>query len=155
MADESLQGTSILVQNLLTAPHSPQAWRAFVDRYERRVYGWCRRWGVQDADAEDVKQEVLLKLWRHLGTYQRDRGPFRKWISTVAHNALADARNDQLAEQRVGNDRRSAAASFSARQCIWRADVSVPRRQRRIDPLSLHVKPAYRDPRHAHGHVAR
>ena len=38
------------------------AWRDFVDHYGRQIYKWCRHWQLQDADAEEVTQRVLVLL---------------------------------------------------------------------------------------------
>ncbi len=38
------------------------AWSEFVNRYGGQVYAWCRKWHMQEADAQDVTQTVLVKL---------------------------------------------------------------------------------------------
>jgi DNA-directed RNA polymerase specialized sigma24 family protein len=48
------------------SPLDQAAWNEFVERYGRRIYGWCRQWGLQEADAEDVTQDVLLRLARKM-----------------------------------------------------------------------------------------
>jgi len=68
-----------------------QAWTDFVTRYRPRIEGWCRRWGLQDADAHDVTQDVLLQLARQMETFQYDHnGRFRSWLKTIAWRAWAD-----------------------------------------------------------------
>ena len=67
------------------------AWAEFVNHYGNRVYDWCRRWGLQEADARDVTQDVLLKLARKLRDFQYDPSrSFRAWLKTVAHHAWSD-----------------------------------------------------------------
>jgi RNA polymerase sigma-70 factor (ECF subfamily) len=62
-----------------------------VERYGRRIYGWCRHWNLQEADAEDVTQEVLLKLAAKMQTFTYDRdGSFRAWLKTLTHHAWQD-----------------------------------------------------------------
>jgi hypothetical protein len=48
-----------LLARLRDTPADQGAWGAFVARYGRKIYGWCRHWGLQEADAEDVTQVVL------------------------------------------------------------------------------------------------
>jgi RNA polymerase sigma-70 factor (ECF subfamily) len=67
------------------------AWAEFVDHYGRKVYQWCARWGLQQADAEDVTQTVLLKLAGRMKEFAYDPGKsFRAWLKTVAHHAWRD-----------------------------------------------------------------
>ena len=67
------------------------AWTEFVDRYGRRIYGWCLRWGLQEADALDVSQIVLLKLAQGMKDFTYDPGrSFRSWLKTVTRNAWQD-----------------------------------------------------------------
>ena len=68
-----------------------RAWPDFVARYGARIEGWCRRWGLQDADARDVAQNVLLQLARQMRSFRYDRnGRFRSWLKTIAWRAWVD-----------------------------------------------------------------
>ena len=60
--------------------------------YGRLIHEWCRRCGLQEADAEDVTQEVLKKLYRNIGDFKYDRGKgtFLAWLKTVTRNAWRD-----------------------------------------------------------------
>jgi RNA polymerase sigma-70 factor (ECF subfamily) len=63
------------------------AWREFVDRYGRLIYKWCRYWQLQDADAEEVTQQVLVQLLSKMrGFVYEPSGSFRAWLKTVTHN---------------------------------------------------------------------
>src|SRR5262245_38241448 len=55
------------------------AWEEFLDSYAPKIYGWCRRFHLQEADAADVTQEVLGKLVSALRRFDYDpaRGSFR------------------------------------------------------------------------------
>jgi RNA polymerase sigma-70 factor (ECF subfamily) len=69
-------------------PADPSAWGDFVKRYGRRIYLWCRQWQLQEADAEDVTQNVLLILAEKLREFTYDpSGSFRAWLKTVTHHA--------------------------------------------------------------------
>ena len=64
------------------------AWCEFVDRYGRRIYKWCRHWQLQDADAEDVTQRVLVLLLAKMQDFVYDPSrSFRAWLKTVTHHA--------------------------------------------------------------------
>src|SRR5262245_49459029 len=84
--------TSIsLLARLRTAPTDQGAWRDFVHRYAGQIYGWCRHWNLQEADAEDVTQAVLLKLADKMQTFSYDSTrSFRGWLRTLAHHAWRD-----------------------------------------------------------------
>ncbi len=72
------------------SPSDTAAWARFVSVYGPKIRGWCRRWGLQEADSEDVTQEVLLRMAQKLGTFTYDPSrSFRGWLRTVTHNALA------------------------------------------------------------------
>lgn len=68
-----------------------QAWKEFVHRYAARIYRWCRRLGLQDADAQDVTQGILVKLAVRLRTFEYDpNGSFRGYLKTVTIRAWRD-----------------------------------------------------------------
>jgi RNA polymerase sigma factor (sigma-70 family) len=72
-------------------PSDQAAWEAFVGRYGPRIRGWCPHRGLQPADAEDVAQDVLLRLARALKTFTYDPSrTFRGWLRQVTQHALSD-----------------------------------------------------------------
>lgn len=67
------------------------AWTEFCAIYERVIYRIALRYGLQDADAREVSQEVLLVVSRRIRGYDPDgKGRFRSWLSTVARNVSID-----------------------------------------------------------------
>jgi RNA polymerase sigma-70 factor (ECF subfamily) len=89
-----------LLGRLRQQPTDQSAWAEFVAHYGKKIYGWCRRWHLQDADAADVTQAVLLKLARQMQTFVYDpAGSFRGWLKTLTHHAWHDlvARRRELA----------------------------------------------------------
>jgi RNA polymerase sigma-70 factor (ECF subfamily) len=80
-----------LLAKLRDDPIEHQAWDQFVHRYAPQIRAWCQRWGLQEADAQDVTQDVLLKLARQMHKFEYDpRGKFRAWLKTIAWRAWAD-----------------------------------------------------------------
>src|SRR5262249_27417635 len=72
-------------------PSDQAAWREFVEHYGPRVYGWCRKWGLQESDAQDVTQNVLLRLSQKMGQFAYDPSlSFRAWLKTLTHHAWSD-----------------------------------------------------------------
>jgi RNA polymerase sigma-70 factor (ECF subfamily) len=67
------------------------AWFEFVSIYRPLIYRVGRRYGLQDADAQNLMQEVLQKVERQAGSWGPARGSFRRWLATVAANAAIDA----------------------------------------------------------------
>lgn len=69
----------------------PGDWDDFVRRYGQLIRQWCRRWRLQEADAEDVTQEVLARLAARLRNFEYDPSKsFRAYVKTVAHFAWCD-----------------------------------------------------------------
>ena len=67
----SQSSTGSTLFRVLADPSDGRAWTRFVNRYAPRVQAWRLCWGLQDADAQEVTQEVLLKLLGGLRTYDR------------------------------------------------------------------------------------
>jgi RNA polymerase sigma-70 factor (ECF subfamily) len=77
-----------LLMRLAQSPRDEAAWEDFVRKYGEQLHRWCRHWGLQDADARDVTQRVLLDLSRQLPEFSYDRSKrFRAWLKTIAHRA--------------------------------------------------------------------
>jgi RNA polymerase sigma factor (sigma-70 family) len=85
------QTSATLLARLRQVPADQAAWARFTERYGRKIYAWCRQWGLQEADAEDVTQTVLLKLAEKMQTFDYDPArSFRGWLMTVARHAWSD-----------------------------------------------------------------
>ncbi len=79
---------SILVERCLKGDSF--AWTELVRAHHRRVYGLCYRFTGSSADAEDLTQEVFLKVYGNLAAFDLARGTFQTWITTMTRNLLVD-----------------------------------------------------------------
>lgn len=97
MSRASVSRTSpTLLGRLRQDPTDQAAWAEFVTRYSGLIYSWCQRWNVQDADTQDVTQEVLLRLANKMRTFIYDPArSFRGWLKTLTQHALHDLRADR------------------------------------------------------------
>jgi RNA polymerase sigma-70 factor (ECF subfamily) len=85
--------TSPTLLERLRRPEDSPAWERFVRLYTPLLLNWARRQGLQDADAADLVQDVLVKLYRLLPSYERGPGQsFRGWLSRVLVNQARDYR---------------------------------------------------------------
>jgi RNA polymerase sigma factor (sigma-70 family) len=94
-----------LLGRLRQGPDDQAAWDRFVERYGPMIYCWCRRWRLQEADAEDVTQEVLLCLARKLRTFVYDPSrSFRGWLRTLTERACLDFFAERGQRDRASGD---------------------------------------------------
>ena len=85
------EAADAMLTRLQQQPADASVWTEFVGRCGGQVYAWCRRWRLQEADALDVTQAVLLKLVRRLKDLPYDRSrPFRPWLKAVTRRARYD-----------------------------------------------------------------
>jgi RNA polymerase sigma-70 factor (ECF subfamily) len=66
------------------------AWAEMVRTHQKRVYGLCYRFTANAADAEDLTQDVFLKIYSNLGSFDAARGSLPVWITTMTRNLLVD-----------------------------------------------------------------
>ncbi|NYF90914.1 RNA polymerase sigma factor [Tunturiibacter empetritectus] len=67
-----------------------QSWQQLVASQHRRIYAICYRFTGSGTDAEDLTQEVFLKLYKNLSSFDTQKGSFQTWITTLARNLLVD-----------------------------------------------------------------
>ena len=78
-------GTPVSLLERLQSPDDLSAWDEFSRRYSRVIQQWCRKWGLQSADAEDLIQETTLIVMAQVGEFRhRGIGSFRAWMKTIA-----------------------------------------------------------------------
>jgi RNA polymerase sigma-70 factor (ECF subfamily) len=84
-ANEAPTGSTLLLYR--RNPTDKKAWGAFVERYGNIIYAWCRKWGLQRADAENLTQDLLAAMAKKIAKYEPGCR-FRPWMKTVTHNAI-------------------------------------------------------------------
>jgi RNA polymerase sigma-70 factor (ECF subfamily) len=85
---EDAQVVSLLVRRCVAGDAA--AWEEIVQRYHRRIYNICYRFAGTGDDAQDLTQEVFIKMYRTLSSYDLERGAFMTWVATMTRNLLVD-----------------------------------------------------------------
>ena len=100
LSDDDSDTSVTLMMRVQQSPADPEAWGEFANRYQPMIRAWCVKWGAQHSDADDVAQQVLLKLLTAMKKYQpRADAGFRAWLQTVTRNAWFDLRKARRPEQ--------------------------------------------------------
>ncbi|MEW5974401.1 MAG: RNA polymerase sigma factor [Acidobacteriota bacterium] len=66
------------------------AWEKLVVRHSKRIYNYCYRFVGRADYAEDLTQEVFVKIFRNLGNFKPESGHFVTWMMSVTRNLLID-----------------------------------------------------------------
>jgi RNA polymerase sigma-70 factor (ECF subfamily) len=78
------------------------AWEEIVQRFHRRIYNICYRFAGSADDAQDLTQEVFIKVYRTIGSFDGAKASFNTWLTTVTRNLLVDhfrkTRNDRATD---------------------------------------------------------
>lgn len=78
------------------------AWEEVVRLHSRRIYNLCLRFTGRGEDAEDLAQDVFVRLYRNLASYRPEMGSLATWLTTLTRNLLIDhyrrAKPDRLTD---------------------------------------------------------
>jgi len=85
---EDAQVAALLVRRCLAGDAA--AWEELVQRHHRRIYNICYRFAGSPDDAQDLTQEVFIKMYRTLNSYDVGKGAFMTWVTTITRNLLVD-----------------------------------------------------------------
>ncbi len=66
------------------------AWEDLVRLHTKPVYGLCYRFTGSGSEAQDLTQEVFLRVFRTLQSFRADEGSFSTWLTRVTRNLLID-----------------------------------------------------------------
>lgn len=102
----SLHTTRVsLLLRIRGTPGDPGVWGEFVGLYGPAVVQWCRRHGLQDSDAHDVAQEVLVRFWRLAGKFRYDPSRrFRSYLRRMVLSAVSDWSDIRRADRDATGD---------------------------------------------------
>lgn len=134
-SDESEDETTLLAR---VSAGEAQPFRALVDRHLPTILAIARRMLRDDAEAEDVAQETLLRLWRNAASLELGEGGVRPWLRRVASNLCIDRvrarRNTSLGDEvPEESEPASQVTHLAERELSTRVDAALktlPDRQR-------------------------
>lgn len=86
--ETSLDADTQLVERCLSGEQA--AWEDLVKVHTRRVYSICYRFTGSEAEAQDLTQEVFLRLFRSLHSFRVGQGSFPVWLARLTRNLLID-----------------------------------------------------------------
>ncbi|HTA44704.1 MAG TPA: sigma-70 family RNA polymerase sigma factor [Bryobacteraceae bacterium] len=96
----SLDSDSTVVERCLSGDDS--AWEELVRLHTRRIYSLCFRFTSKDSEAQDLTQEVFLRVYRSLGSFRSAEGSFATWLARLTRNLLIDhyrrTRNERITD---------------------------------------------------------
>lgn len=128
------------------AANDQDAFRVLVERHIDRAYGLALRILNNRADAEDIVQDTLLKIWLHRGRWESGRAKFSTWLYRVVTNRCIDVRRQPRSEDleqvpEVADDKPLAIAEIQKHEVNTMLDAAMgrlPDQQRVALILSYH-----------------
>jgi RNA polymerase sigma-70 factor (ECF subfamily) len=85
---QNLDTDKTLVERCLTGDDT--AWDELVRTHTRRVYSLCYRFTNNDSEAQDLTQEVFLRIFKSVKTFRAEEGSFGTWLARLTRNLLID-----------------------------------------------------------------
>lgn len=133
------------------------AWREFYEIYGRLIFGYSLHFDISHAEAEDVVQEVCIKVFRQIVRfdYSPERGRFRGWLKTITRNAVIDyLRRSQRRRKTSVEYRKQVEQELEAEAAvddeIWRLEwekaiyeTALERVRKRVGEETFHVFQRY------------
>src|SRR5260370_464151 len=84
----SLDADTQLVERCLSGQDA--AWEDLVKLHTRRVFGICYRFTNSDAEAQDLTQDVFMRVFKNLKSFRSGEGLFVVWLTRLTRNLLID-----------------------------------------------------------------
>jgi RNA polymerase sigma-70 factor, ECF subfamily len=107
-AVQRLDADTALVERCLRGEQA--GWEELVRTHTRRVYAICYRFTNKESEAQDLTQEVFLRIFKTLGSFRAGEGSFTVWLTRLTRNLLVDhyrrTKQDRVTdaiEEKLGN----------------------------------------------------
>src|SRR5439155_11539954 len=94
---------------------NPEALASLYDRYSAMTYGILLRIAGDTGTAEELLQEVFLRVWERAQSFEREKGSLGTWLITLARNRAIDYRRSvqgRMAAHTMGLDNMQAAGGL-------------------------------------------
>ena len=122
--------TAALVRRCIAGDST--AWEELVRHQNRRIYNICYRFTGSSIDAEDLTQEVFIRLYRTMRSYEPDKGSFNTWLTTLTRNMLVDHFRRTRQERLTDSIDAAPAADEEAPTLAERIEDVTPSPQARL-----------------------
>jgi RNA polymerase sigma-70 factor (ECF subfamily) len=134
VADESTS-LSLLIR---ARDKQPEAWNRLVYLYTPLVERWCRSWGLQGSDVDDIRQDVFQSVATNLEAFRHDRpgDTFRGWLRVIARRKFLDhcRRSERQPKARGGSD-----AHVQMQQIPEPDDIDAPEEMQQVHHRALEM----------------
>jgi len=84
----ALESENSLIERCLTGEQG--AWEELIKSHTKRVYAICYRFTGRDNEAQDLTQDVFLRIFKTLGSFRAGEGSFTVWLTRLTRNLLVD-----------------------------------------------------------------
>ncbi len=136
-----METTSVSLLRRLQQPGDESAWGRFVDLYTPLLFRWAARMGLQDSDAADLVQEVLLLLLRKLPAFRYDEHKsFRAWLRTVTLNKWRE--RQRRWEPPPGSATVEVLDSSDPAEAFWEAEYCQHLLRRAVHVMQSEFQPS-------------
>jgi RNA polymerase sigma-70 factor (ECF subfamily) len=134
--------TPVSLLERLRQPGDQEAWQRFVELYSPLIYTWGRRAGLQDQDAADLVQDVLLTLVAAMPTFVYDRHKsFRGWLRTITLNKWRDSCKRRGRVSPGGDAVLAQAVVPDGVEAFWEAEFSRHLADRALQVMQADFQP--------------
>lgn len=84
------ESTRITLLERVRQTQTGDSWTEFTAVYDGLIYGWLRRQGVINADADDIRQEVMTTVVQEISHFEHNGRPgaFRNWMRRITANRM-------------------------------------------------------------------
>ncbi|HEV2331397.1 MAG TPA: sigma-70 family RNA polymerase sigma factor [Verrucomicrobiae bacterium] len=159
MSDDSIPTRTTLLERLKDWRDNP-SWQEFFDTYWKLIYGFAIRSGLNEVEAQDVVQETMLAVAKHIPHFKYDRniGSFKHWLLQMTRWRISDqirrrenyaapaANEDNATETQTGPANKVADPASLDLDALWEAeweknllDTAVNKVKREIDPEKYQI----------------
>ena len=118
---------SKLVERCLSGEEA--AWEELAQTYTRRVYGMCYRFTGNDGQAQDLTQEVFLRVFKSLKSFRAGEGSLITWLTRITRNLLIDHYRRSKLDRSTDSIEDQLPVLEQTRGAESRTDSAVSRRE--------------------------
>jgi RNA polymerase sigma-70 factor (ECF subfamily) len=157
-SDELNRTRATLIQRLKNWQDQP-SWQEFFDMYWKLPYGVARKAGLSDAEAQDVVQETMASVAKHMPTFEYDPaiGSFKAWLAKLTRWRIIDQirkRQSLIQDQSASSDSPTGTGAVEkiidpeslALDDLWNAewernllDAAIANVKRKMDPQKYQI----------------